>query len=673
MANIFANLPMPVLNGPGAAVDVSGMGGDKTVVVAGDFPGATITIEISQDAGGAGVYAPVTSFQTGDQGRLLEVAARFMRVNVAGRKASVAFSANADVGASDMGALFAPLPLPAGNGPGPAVNVAALGSYCTFVVGGTFPGATVQIETSEDGIDYAPVVSFGGYGGQISKVVTGNFFRTSVSGRKPTVAFTATAAVGAINDPLTPASGPTPGNCLIYQPGSGLAGPVVYDLWPDLMTELASLRAAGNGSGCYTIQFDDDLSSPATIPVGGPYDMTNVAWEGTDTDFVTFVAIADGASFLGLREIDRSLNVTNLNTVTPAVSDLVNGDIIRISGGSNIATPLAGVPFFSGAGLAPGDAVVVLLLEASTIGSGVVGPAIFFPIAGSFLFIFCEEVATPLPSALFGGVGAFLQLAVNSLQTYPTVYPNWAGTVVDPRLDVPMSILPQPFLTAPAVAAFAAFTSSWLRFDASGGAIAQILPVISTAFAGFTGPGCYVLVTEEGGGVLTLSPAVGDTLQGGAGPVNVPAGGAMMLTSDGVGNWSIVSQYGNDRFSPPEQWAQQNVAAGQAAVALSAQVSTNFDTLKAMRAGSIVGLSTRLTEAITAGTLTVTVTINGVAGALSLLHNAGFNATGGQVTQRAGIDRFVAADLIGVQLTTSAGFLPITTDLEAWLEIEEVP
>jgi len=121
----------------------------------------------------------------------------------------------------------------------------------------------------------------------------------------------------------------------------------------------------------------------------------------------------------------------------------------------------------------------------------------------------------------------------------------------------------------------------------------------------------------------------------------------------------------------PEQWAQQNVAAGQTNVALSTQVSTNFDTIKMIRAGSIIGLSTRLTEGSLAGTLTVQVTINGVGGTLSLVHTSGSNPSGGQATQVSGVDNYVAGDLVGIRLTTTAGFLPTTTDLEAWLEVDE--
>jgi hypothetical protein len=119
----------------------------------------------------------------------------------------------------------------------------------------------------------------------------------------------------------------------------------------------------------------------------------------------------------------------------------------------------------------------------------------------------------------------------------------------------------------------------------------------------------------------------------------------------------------------PEQWASLNVGAGLTNVAMSTQVSTNFDDIKMMRPGSIVGLATRLTQAITAGSLTVSITTNGVAGALSIVHTSG---SGSVATQVVGIDAYLAGDLIGIQFTTTAGFLPaLTANLEAWIEILE--
>ena len=105
---------------------------------------------------------------------------------------------------------------------------------------------------------------------------------------------------------------------------------------------------------------------------------------------------------------------------------------------------------------------------------------------------------------------------------------------------------------------------------------------------------------------------------------------------------------------------------------MSAQVSTNFDTIKMMRPGSVVGLSTRLTEAITAGTLQAELTINGVViGPMIVVMTSILGATGSQLTRLPGVVPYVAGDLIGVNFTTSVGFTPTTTDLEAWLEVVE--
>jgi len=123
----------------------------------------------------------------------------------------------------------------------------------------------------------------------------------------------------------------------------------------------------------------------------------------------------------------------------------------------------------------------------------------------------------------------------------------------------------------------------------------------------------------------------------------------------------------------PEQWAQNNVIASQTEVVLECQLSTNFDTYKATKSGSLTGLSTRLTEPITAGTLLVEVIINGlVTNALQILHTAGSNPSGGIATIAFGLLNYVAGDLISVVLTTNGAFLPITTDLEVMVQVSEI-
>lgn len=204
MANIFRNLPMPGGGtGPGASVDVSAMGRDKSIVVGGTFAGLTVAIEVSVDGGT--VFQPIHLFSEAGK-RVIPVAAEFMRVNVQGLGAGP-FTATADIGANDIGALFLVLPPPAGDGAGAPVDVSSLGNFTTFVVGGAFRDVTVSIEISEDGVNYfACGTSFAGQGGIQSKVVIANFMRVFVRGRAGnTFPFTPTISVGAVlDDPVVP-------------------------------------------------------------------------------------------------------------------------------------------------------------------------------------------------------------------------------------------------------------------------------------------------------------------------------------------------------------------------------------------------------------------------------------------------------------------------------------
>lgn len=144
-------------------------------------------------------------------------------------------------------------------------------------------------------------------------------------------------------------------------------------------------------------------------------------------------------------------------------------------------------------------------------------------------------------------------------------------------------------------------------------------------------------------------------------------GVAQLFMRAGDGAISQVGS-GSGTFSPPERWSQVNIAASQSGIPLSAQVSGNTNTIRMATSGSVVSLATQLTEAITAGTLTVTVTKNGSPMTLSIVHTSG---SGSQATQAVGVDTYMAGDFLGIQLTTDAGFLPITNDIEAWIQCSE--
>jgi hypothetical protein len=200
MANSFLDLPMPVgVDGPGAAVDTSAMGKDKTIIVGGVFTGATVTVQVSNDGGTT--YRDLTTFSSAGK-KPIPVAAEWMRVWVRGRSAEP-FSANCDVGANDNGSTFAVLNTVATDGASAPVDISALGNFTTMVVGGEFRDATLTVEVSEDGNSYHPVATFKHPGGVVSKeAIVGNWARVVTAGRTGnTFPFTPTVAMGAANDP----------------------------------------------------------------------------------------------------------------------------------------------------------------------------------------------------------------------------------------------------------------------------------------------------------------------------------------------------------------------------------------------------------------------------------------------------------------------------------------
>src|SRR5574338_585069 len=158
MANIFTNLPVPAgANGSGAAVDTSGCGGNKFIVVDGswtlpDRP-PTVTIEINNDATPNGTWAPLFSF-VGNGKKLITCAARWMRATVSHYRGGTNPTVN--FGSTDDPASFVTPAVPAADGVGAATDITALPEIKTITIGDTFTGAVI-LEYSEDsgGVDWA--------------------------------------------------------------------------------------------------------------------------------------------------------------------------------------------------------------------------------------------------------------------------------------------------------------------------------------------------------------------------------------------------------------------------------------------------------------------------------------------------------------------------------------
>lgn len=659
--NTFVSIPVPAGNGTGAPVSAVGLG-LKTIIIGGVFE-ANVIIE----GGVSGRFAPLARIDNPANFRNINVPIDQVRIRVTN---FVSGTPIAFLGGEQAETNFAPLDVPLlGNGTGVPLDTSIFGEVKSVIVDGQFE-ATLTFEASEDVAGpFAPFAKIDKPDNVDVQSIISRFVRVVVTNH---ISGQALAGIGASNISAG-GGGAFASNCLIHRPGSGLSGPVIFDDFNDLDTQLGVLRAQSNGGGCYQIQFDTSLTGfTTTLPlrsVGGPYNTTDVELIGTElgpTPGLVFntVVVPEGVTFTRLRKITGNIQINNAATATIPCNDLVDGDIIILEN-ANISTT-GSVPFYSGAGLSPGDSVFVNFIRGAGLGQLGAGTVIDMPVAGAFTVQALD--ASLIRIDTIGGVGgAFLLNVISGGAEIDPIQTAFLGTRSETYIDT-LYLRPSAILTAPVAGGLDTTPTQLFQFDVSGGAVAQTLR------AALNRPGHSVLVREVSGTAgLTLVPAGADTINGVAGPFTIAGGASFWFVYDGVSDLRILTS--SDpiiREIPPEVWTQNDVAAGQTAVDLETQVSQLFLTWKALRPGSIIGISTRLTEAVTAGSLLLIVTINGTPSAtLGVISTSGSNPTGGQLTQAAGVDTYVAGDLLGIELTSSAGFLPITTDVEAYLEIQQ--
>lgn len=626
MGNLFVNVPVPAANGSGASVNLSGFGFSKTINVTGSFD-AAVTIEISNQLVPT-QWAPIATFNRPD-GLVVDFAARWIRATVSGYKSG---APACDIGGTDDGALFATLPVPAGNGAGAAVDTSALPLFKTVTVGGPFNG-NVQLEVSEDGATDWAQLGFGfSNPGQQSQIMAARFMRVVRSG-VPAIApglplvdvgacpyGTTGAPIGStdVTSQWTAIVDPALGNDATGQFGNlGLAFRTIQAALNAIPTPLdgASARTAWTiivSPGTYDEDLTVDLThgKHVTLTSWGPWNLG--LFDGADwtpsgparsinlvtTDAVLFDFINGSFALQPMLPADTGDETANAQHSSVRISGQITGTGI-FAGTPTIDVNLDGCVVFgvAGAAIVAGPESIGLRVLRSRMRGTVVGAATSLHEAREVRFDQLVDIeGYGRLSECFFGDGMTVTGISPSSNTVPGFY--------DCQL--------QGVFTGPAGSYwFDLVTDYWFKTNGAG-------------FAG----GATRTVVE------TMHPA----------PL-------------------------------PEQWAVQNVADNVPSTAMSAQVSTNFDEIKAMRPGSIVGISSRLTEAVTAGVLQVDATINGViVPAAALNVSMGVGSTGGQTLAAPGVAPYVAGDLIGIKYTSSLGFTPTTTDLEAWLEIlEEIP
>jgi hypothetical protein len=320
---------------------------------------------------------------------------------------------------------------------------------------------------------------------------------------------------------------------LVFRPG-GVAAGNIYTTWPTLMAALITL------DGPRTIEFDDSIVSPCVIPAGGPYDMTDTLWRGLEGRVVgSYIQIANGASFTGLRRFQRNLFIENTNAAVSPVADLANFDMVEILDNVDVYSAAATVPFFSCAGLIAGQVVAFKLDRVATLGFFNPGQVVIGGVPNNAaLYLGIGEFSTVYQGTL---AGAALATKVHQFVAESARFANpqaaWLGaTTWDTYQDQAFRMNPAPGV-APAVAGVAAGTGQFIRLDATAGSITQVLPAIGGTV--FASPGRWVLVKETSGLNTVVIDGFGAETINGAANFTIPPGGSALLVSDGVSNWTL--------------------------------------------------------------------------------------------------------------------------------------
>jgi len=480
---------------------------------------------------------------------------------------------------------------------------------------------------------------------------------------------TATDAGAGVAGIFIPGASEAANSVLTFRPGSAFTGPTVFNDWADLYAQLVALRTATDDSGRFTIVFDD-ADGACVIPPTAIYDMDLTEWLGVrwfadvENGQQVTVTIGDGtvndALITNLRQITGLALVADQPTTPPLQ---LNGQIALTLIGTTISTAAGGDTVLEATG-----SCLIRLADESSFDVG--ASTALHVTSGTATIIIDGENAVIPPAAVSSTGGTALQgILQSSSGKFSPTQPGLVGTFG--WLD---SLV---FRSGPAWAPIAPNNSGainaatrigyQIQVDGTGGPSTVSLP----AAVLFQKGDSVVVKSVTDPVTITLNAAGADTIDGAATYDISGARAWVVLASNGVDGWNVIGQGPVAIYSPPEKWCQNEVAASQTDVDLSALVSVNFDTIKMIRSGSIVGLSSRFSENVSAGTATIAITKNGAAGTLAVVSTSVSNAGGGQSTQAPGIDTYVAGDEIGVQITTTGAFAPTTTDVEAWLQLFE--
>jgi hypothetical protein len=163
MANVFLQIPVPTTPGVGAAIDVSGIGPEKSIVLSG--PGGalpaesgaegTVVLEVSQDGSH---FAPYKLIDLVADPRIPSFVVVCSHVRV---RRTIGFGGNVTLalgGESTSSNLFGTILVP-GSGVGVPLDTSALGVRKTVVVSGQYVGNLIIEGSVDGGTKFDPIIT----------------------------------------------------------------------------------------------------------------------------------------------------------------------------------------------------------------------------------------------------------------------------------------------------------------------------------------------------------------------------------------------------------------------------------------------------------------------------------------------------------------------------------
>lgn len=310
----------------------------------------------------------------------------------------------------------------------------------------------------------------------------------------------------------------------IYRPGGPAQGNV-YNDWDVLTASIITI------AGFKSIEFDPTgQGSDISIPVGGPYDMTEVEWFGARENALpgdrrVVVRIPEGATFTNLRRFRGNIRIVIECTATVPDTTLIIGDTIFLSENAEIKRD-GTIPLWEASGLTTNDDIELLMdTGAKLLGPGAI---INLPIASTSLSIDMGVSAQVEADTISSAATTTITATPRTGSTvFDSSQPNALGGIVDSP-DTNVRMLPDVTLRTTA----ANLTrNQFARFDTTAGNIVANLPAASGLFGQAIG-----VINSAGANNVVVTPAGGDTVDDLA-TLNIGAGERVLFLSDGINNW----------------------------------------------------------------------------------------------------------------------------------------